>query len=257
LGIGDCAIHALPHMYSDEELRDAVASLKADGNFKYNIMVAHAAVRGAQIASWGEFKEQTIPLDALKPEFNYIALGHYHRFLRINGTQNAYYCGSPERFSFNEVADKKGFVEVELDSFTVKHIPTNAREMVIFDPIDCTHLSAAEVMKAIASLIDGKVEGKIVKVIFKNISREVHSSLDLQAVRDLVSGALHYDPEYQWKIGDRDGDSATSRIGSLSEEFVSYLNRIDLSEAERKEMMELGSKYLQEVVEEEEAIVTQ
>lgn len=257
LEIGDCAIHAIPHMYSDEELRDGVASLKPDGNFKYNVMVAHTAIRGAQIASWGEFKEQTIPLDALKPEFNYIALGHYHRFLRINGTQNAYYCGSPERFSFNEVGDKKGFIEVELDGFSVKHIPTNAREMVIFDPIDCTHLSSAEVMKAFASLVEGKVGGKIAKVIFKNISREVHSSLDLQTVRDLVRDALHYEPEYQWKIGDGDGGSATSKIGSLSEEFVNYLNRIELSEAERKEMMELGSKYLEDVIEDEEAIVSQ
>lgn len=257
LEIGDCAIHAIPHMYSDEELRDAVASLKPDGNFKYNVMVAHTAVRGAQIASWGEFKEQTIPLDALKPEFNYIALGHYHRFLRINGTQNAYYCGSPERFSFNEVGDKKGFIEVELDGFSVKRIPTNAREMVIFDPIDCTHMSSAEVMKAFASLVEGKVGGKITKVIFKNISREVHSSLDLQTVRDLVRDALHYEPEYQWKIGDGDGGTVTSKIGSLSEEFVNYLNRIELSEAERKEMMELGSKYLEDVIEDEEAIVSQ
>lgn len=255
--IGDCAVHAIPHMYSDDELKNAVTQLNPVGNSKYNIMVAHTAVRGAQISSWGEFKEQTIPLDALKPEFDYIALGHYHRFLRIDGTRNAYYCGSPERFSFNEVGDRKGFIEAELDSFSVKHIPTTAREMVIFEPIDCTRLSAAEVMKAFAVLVEGKVEEKIVKVIFKNISREVHSSLDLQTVRDLVRGALHYEPEYQWKIGDGDGGSATSKIGNLSEEFLNYLNRIGLSDPERKEMMELGGKYLEDVVEDEEAIVAQ
>lgn len=255
--IGDCAIHAIPHMYSDDELKNAVEQLNPDSKFKFNVMVAHAAVRGSQIASWGEFKEQTLPLEALKPEFDYIALGHYHRFLQIRGTKNAYYSGSPERFSFNEVADKKGFIEVELESFAVKQIPTKARDMVIFDPINCSDLSAAEVMNEFAALVDGKLGGKIAKVIFKNISREVHSALDMTEIKNLVRGALHYEPEYQWKSSGKAGRSATSRIGSLSEEFLNFVKAASLSGAEKKEMIELGSAYLHDVIEEEEAIVSQ
>src|SRR5574340_754074 len=50
LEIGNCAIHAIPHTYSDEDLQESIRKLKPDQNFKYNIMVAHAAVRGVESA---------------------------------------------------------------------------------------------------------------------------------------------------------------------------------------------------------------
>ena len=251
LTIGDCAVHAIPHTYSDEDLREAVAKLKPDSNFKYNIMIAHSAVRGVQIASWGEFKEQTIPLESLSAAFDYIALGHYHRFLKIK--ENAYYCGSPERFSFNEVGDTKGFIDVELDKFSVRQVPTKARDMIVCGPIDCSSLSAAETMRAFESAVGGKVDGKIVKVIFDNIPRHIHSSLDMQKIRDAVKRALHYEPEYHWKIISGDGQASTSKIGSLNEEFENYLKNLTMNEKERKEMFELGNRYLEDVM--QEAIV--
>lgn len=248
LEIGECAIHAIPHMYSDEDLQESVSKLQPDKNFEYNIMVAHAAVRGSEVVSWGEFKEQTLPVNALKSDFDYIALGHYHRYLRLR--DNAYYSGSPERFSFNEVNDKKCFLEVELDNFSVKQIPTKAREMVIFDPIDCSSLSAVEILRELESLVKDKIEGKIVKVTFNNIPRHIHSSLDFQRIRELVKDALHYEPVYNWKIELGNGQTATSSIGSLNEEFENYLKRISLSTKERREMRELGINYLNQIVEE-------
>src|SRR6185503_19852333 len=182
------------------------------------------------------------------------ALGHYHRFLKVR--ENAYYCGSPERFSFNEVGDKKGFIDVELDEHGVKrdghkvtHVSTKAREMMICGPIDCSSMSASDVMNAFESAV-GKVNGKIVKVIFDNIPRHVHTSLDLQRIRDAVRTALHYEPEYHWKIISEDGKVSTSRIGTLNEEFENYLTNLEMDENEMKEMMELGNRYLEEVMEE-------
>lgn len=248
LKIGQYAIHAIPHMYSDEDLANAMQQLKPDTEAEYNIMVAHAAVRGVQVASWGEFKEQTIPSNALLPEFDYIALGHYHRFLEIK--KNAYYCGSPERFSFNEINDVKGFLEVELDNFSVKHIPTKARDMIECGPIDCSNLSAMEIMRAFESTISGKTGGKIVKVVFDNIPRHIHSSLDMQKIRELVSGALHYEPEYRWKMESQDGNAHRSTIGSLDEEFENYVKRLNLPAKEEEEMKTLGLEYLGQIVEE-------
>lgn len=246
--IGKCMIHAIPHMYSDEDLQESVNNLQPDKNFEYNIMVAHAAVRGSEVVSWGEFKEQTLPVTALNPDFDYIALGHYHRFLRLR--ENAYYSGSPERFSFNEVNDKKCFLEVELDNFSVKQIPTNAREMVVFEPIDCLNLSAAEILREFESSVRDKIAGKIIKVVFNNIPRHIHSSLDFQRIRDIVKGALHYEPVYNWKIELGNGQATTSSIGTLNEEFENYLRRIPLSAKERKDMQKLGTSYLNQIVEE-------
>ncbi len=247
LEIGDCAIHTIPHMYSDEDLKHGVESLRPDRNFKYNIMVAHAAVKGADVVSWGEFKEQTLPVSALIQDFDYIALGHYHRYLKLR--ENAYYCGSPERFSFNEVNDKKGFLEIDLDNFSVKQIPTNARYMEIFRPIDCSKLSASEIVQALDSTAAGKIDGKIIKVIFNNIPRHIHSSLDFQKIREIVGRATHYEPVYNWKL-DSKGGARTSQIGTLSEEFETYLEKINLPADEFKEMKSLGLDYLGKITEE-------
>jgi len=211
-------------------------------------MVAHTAIRGVDEASWGEFKEQTLPASSLKSDFDYIALGHYHKFLKIK--DNAYYCSSPERFSFNEVKDKKGFLEVILSDFSVKHIPTNARDMTIFEPIDCEKLSASEVVTKLEKMVSGKVDGKITKVIFNNIPRHVHSSLDLQKIRQIMSGTLHYESVYNWKF-DENNNVSSSQIGSINEEFENYLQKLELEPKKLKEIRTLGSEYLSRVIEEE------
>ena len=46
-------------------------------------------------------------LVTLKPNWDYIALGHYHCFTRVE--DNACYCGSTERFSFSEAGEIKGY----------------------------------------------------------------------------------------------------------------------------------------------------
>lgn len=248
IDIGECAIHALPHTYSDEDLKESVEKMKPDKNFKYNILVAHAAIRGVESASWGEFREQTLPQNVLTPDFDYIALGHYHRFLKIR--DNAFYCGSPERFSFNEVNDKKGFLEIDLSGFNVKHIPTNAREMTILPPIDCSKLSSSEIMDTLEKTLERKIDGKIVKVIFNNIPHHVHSSLDFPRIRELVSGALHYEPVYNWKSESTLSSAITSQIGTLNEEFITFLKKIGLETKDFEEMKSLGLEYLGKSVEE-------
>ncbi len=248
LKIGECAIHAIPHSYSDEDLQESIKKLKVDKSFKYNVMVAHTAIRGVDEASWGEFKEQTIPASALKSNFDYIALGHYHKFLKIK--DNAYYCSSPERFSFNEVKDKKGFLEVTLSDFSVKHIPTNARDMKVFEPIDCEKLSASEVLDKLETMVSGNTDGKIIKVIFDNIPRHVHSSLDLEKIRQIMSGILHYEPVYNWKF-DENNNISSSQIGSINEEFENYLQKLELELKELEEIKTLGNEYLSRVIEED------
>ena len=245
LKIGDCTIHAIPHSYSDDDLQKSIRSLKVDRGSKLNIMVAHAAIRDIQEASWGEFKEQSIPASSLTNDFDYIALGHYHKFLPIK--ENAYYCGSPERFSFNEAKFKKGFVEVTLDNFSIKHIPTNAREMIIFPSINCKKLSISEIINKLEMMVSGKIDGKIIRVSFDNIPHHVRSSLDLKRIRQIVSSSLHYEPVYSY-LSETNGVTS-SQIGSIDEEFEIYLKGLNLKSKKLREVRALGRQYLSDVME--------
>ena len=248
--IGRCTIHAIPHAYSDEDLQKDIKKLKADPSSKFNIMVAHAAIRGVGEASLAEFKEQTLPVSSLKDSFDYIALGHYHKYLRVK--DNAYYCSSPERFSFNEVKDKKGFLEVTLGDFSVKHIHTNARDMIIFDPIDCRDLSASEIVSKLEKTVSGKTSDKIIRVTFDNLPRHIHTSLDLQKIRQIVSDSLHYESIYNWAPDKGSNSVTSSHIGSISEEFASYLKTIKIESEDLENITTLGMEYLSNAIQEEE-----
>ena len=241
--IGDIAVHALPHTYSDEDLCDSIKKLSPDPEFKYNVMVTHAAIKGSGEASWGEFKEQVIPPSALDPNFDYIALGHYHKFLRIR--DNAYYSGSPERLSFREFRDKKGFLEVELGRLPPKHIPTQAREMLEVGPIDCDGATATEVLKRLEVAMPAAPSGKIVRAVFDEIERHAHASLDMRRIAEITSDCAHYEPLYNWKRDLAPGyASHTARIGSLRDEFDEFMGRSGLTGATLKSVTARGIDYL-------------
>ena len=53
LEIGDCKIHAIPHAYNEEMFKQNFDNLKADKNFKHNILVIHATVIGVIAFSGG------------------------------------------------------------------------------------------------------------------------------------------------------------------------------------------------------------
>ncbi len=247
--VGDAKIHSIPHCYSDEMLRTNFEKLQIDKNFKYNILVTHATVSGINGYAGGEFKQQTIPLSVLSPDFDYIALGHFHRFLKV--AENAYYSGSPERFSFNEARDKKGFLEVNLGSLHVKHISTKARDMIDLPPIDCAKLDAAQVIHKIETELPRPLTDKIVRVILQDISPHVYTSLDFTKIKDILSEAVDYEIEYGRKSSSPYSIGSSS-IGNLGEEFKGFLQKQELDKKLLPKLRRLGLSYLEKAMEQEE-----
>ncbi len=86
-----------------------------------------------------------------KEAFQYVALGHIHKHQDLNEGQQppVVYSGSPERISFNEWQQPKGFVEVNIDQHNgvrYHHIQTPARPFVSIE-LDVT--GASDPMSAI------------------------------------------------------------------------------------------------------------
>ncbi|MDZ7344357.1 MAG: metallophosphoesterase, partial [candidate division KSB1 bacterium] len=86
-----CAIHCLPHCALTSELEKAYAELHLDTAASWNILTAHGGWRayrsdGQLDTRMGEFNEQFLedPEARLGLRFDYIALGHYHRYLALN-----------------------------------------------------------------------------------------------------------------------------------------------------------------------------
>lgn len=85
---------------------------------KRNILVAHQFVTGA---SRTESEEISVGgLDNVEAsvfeKFDYVALGHIHRPQNIGGNERIRYCGTPLKYSFSEINDKKSVSIIEMKS---------------------------------------------------------------------------------------------------------------------------------------------
>ena len=245
--IGNCAVHAIPHTYSQIELQENLLRLEIDKECKYNIFMTHGTVQDISDKSWIEFKEQIIPNTVFEYGFDYIALGHFHSLQKIR--EMAYYCGSPERLGFNEVNQEKCFLEIDLDTKSIKKIPTQPRQMIDFQSIDCEQLNPDEIIKSVQTMIDGKTKDRIIRLKFDNISKEIYSNLDRQKIAELTKDATHVDNNFNFKNDISNGQIITSSMGSLSEEFEIFLKNQDLPDEEFDLMKSSGLDYLSKVEE--------
>ena len=247
LEIGDVKIHAIPHPYNEEmfEKNFSKSKLKVDKNFSYNILVTHATVIGVTGFAGAEFKELSIPPSVLSKEFDYIALGHLHKFIKV--TDNTYYAGSPERLGFGESNYNKGFLDVTLGSLQVKHIKTNAREMVDIKPIDCSNIDATQVMREVENSIPSDISGKIIRLVFQDIPHHVYSSLDFKKIDDITSEALHCDKQFVKKSATGNVVEASS-IGALGEEFTSFVKNQQIDSSLQKKLQKKGLEYLEDAL---------
>lgn len=119
--------------YSDA-LRVIINSMDIDAE-KRSILVTHQFVTGSSRTESEDISvgsTDNIDADVFDP-FDYVALGHIHRPQNC-GSQRIRYCGTPLKYSFSEVNDKKSVTVGELSedgTLSIRTIPlTPAHDMV-------------------------------------------------------------------------------------------------------------------------------
>ena len=247
------SIFCVPQFKNKDEFNDALNSLKMDfskkGDEDYRILTAHVGTVGLYEFRMNEFNEQLIPVGILKSDFDYIALGHFHRFVKI--FDNAFYSGSTERFSFTEANEKKGFVEVILEDEKplVNFIPLETRDMIDFDAIDCTNKNSGEIIKSIREVVEKKdIKDRIVRINLKNVSSHIYRTLDFNELKQILNGALHFDIKTDILEEEIFNNYKTAHIDVLSKEFSRFLENYSLSEnVDKEKLLKMGLKYIEQV----------
>ena len=118
----------------------------------------------------------TIPLSLLiRPEFDYVALGHVHKHQNLNPSNNppVIYPGSIERVDFSEEKEDKGYLLVELEKGKVKweFCPLPVRS---FCTIEVDASKENEPQQAILGAIaKRKIEDAVVRLIYKLRSEQL------------------------------------------------------------------------------------
>ena len=253
--IGDAAVHIVPHASSDTELCTELKKVKLDPKAKFNTLGLHVGVTWDDVYKMGEFSELIIPGKILSrfKNFDYIALGHWHRFLTLRGISNAYYSGSTERFTFREEGYPKGVVFSDLAKHKTEFYPIEVRKMVKLGPVNCAKKDASEILDMISELkAQNKIEGQIIQLKLENLARATYVQLDLREIRALLAEAFHVDIHPELILEDDNTSTTDVAIGALPLEFERFLAGLDLSDKDKKELIGLGTLYINQAQEKEQ-----
>jgi len=238
-------IHAVPHCQTKEGFLDNLKKVKPDSSVDFNVFMAHGAVTGIKEFKMNEFNELFIPAGALGKDFDYIALGHYHKYTEI--VENAFYSGSPERLTFAEVEGKKGCIEIEPGSKTrYKFIEIDTRPMIDAAHINCSNLNIEEITRNIREIIQ-KIEphNKIFRITLENIPSHIYRGIDFNQIRKLCSGAVHFEIKSDVIKEGELRVSENYKIESIASEFENFLRNRDITEKEV--LLKLGLEYIQKI----------
>jgi DNA repair protein SbcD/Mre11 len=231
-----------------------------DARARHNILLIHGDVEDVVPRYYADLDRAAVKVsrgDLRLDSWSYVALGHYHVYQRV--AENAFYSGSLDYTSLNvwydlaeESKKKKGFIEFDLA--TRKHVFHSvplAREFVEIDAINASDMSPAEVNAAIAKSIEkvrGGIEDKVVRLVIRDIPRQVARELDHRAIRDYKRRALSFlldtrKPE----ATRRDTAGAPSRRPSVVDVVREQLAARQIPhDLDRSRLVELGMKYLAE-----------
>jgi len=157
------------------------------------ILAAHATVQGAVYGSERSVmlgQEVILPLSLVKnPAFDYVALGHIHKYQVLSQEPPVIYAGSIERINFGEEREDKGFVvaEVERGCATYEFVKTDARPFVTIEVDAQGDDPTAEILDAIAA---HKIEGAVVRLIIHGAA-EKEPLVNENEIRRALLGAFH------------------------------------------------------------------
>jgi len=239
-------IHSIPHSSSKDEFNNNFDKLKKDSSSDYNVLMTHGCIKGIKEFSMNEFNELMIPKQCLISGFDYVALGHYHKYTEVS--KNTFYAGSTECFSFADAGEKKGFIELELIRGEINHrfIELKNRSMINSIPISCSNLKLDEVMKKINENVDKiNPKDKVFRIILEDVPSHIYRGIDFNAIRELSSKAVHYEIKADMLRGGDSKSWVNSKIDALTLEFETFLDDQDIKEKEN--LLKLGMKYIGKV----------
>jgi len=185
--LGDTRFHLIPNLLQPDQYRVEFDHIERAGGLR-NVLVTHGLASTLHDRRLGTVMEHEIDTTMLSPDFDYIALGHFHGQARV--ADNAWYCGSQEYITYAETGDTKGGLLVDLERGSVEHLDLPCTPMRDLGGLDCTSLSSREIGDEIAARslqAGGTGEPAMAVITLSGAERRVLQAVDpslLQEARD-------------------------------------------------------------------------
>ncbi len=196
----------------------------------------------------------------IKPEFEYVGLGHIHKDQVLNENPPVVYSGSLERVDFGEKNDEKGFYIIDLDLkktqgnrlVSYKKIKVNARafnEIKIKIPKNELYPN-----KYIEQILNGEqIENAIIRIHIES-TKEHFDSINDPKIKEMISKAKNLVSIVPTYITEREtlNVELTENLGVM-ETFEKYLDNFDdINDKRKKDLIEFGKEIITEYESENE-----
>jgi exonuclease SbcD len=180
------------------------------------VLMGHFSVANAKLSA-GQVgyltNEPEVPLSALtQAPFDYVALGHIHRYQDLNKGQQppVVYSGSVERIDFGERREEKGFALVELvkGDTEVKHISIPTRPFVEIE-VDASEAGEQPTEKVLSAIASHDIKNAVVKLSYK-IKSEQQAYVRKPDIRAALNSAFMVVSFHEDMV--RDQDAVRSKL---------------------------------------------
>ncbi len=226
-----------------------------------NVLMIHGTVTGAGVVEKlriiGEYGGARVELSDIRPErWDYVALGHYHNRTEI--APNTHYAGALERCSANvwdEATVEKGFLTFDTTSGEAEFHAVPTRPVLDLPPVrgrdrDGEWVDPEELDAAIRDRIAGidELDGAIVRLVIRDVSRELFRQLDHRRIREWRAEALHLHLDARRPEIQRSPVPGREARRTLDEEVEAHLNEWTPSTGDIRtaRLLELARHYLAE-----------
>jgi 3',5'-cyclic AMP phosphodiesterase CpdA len=249
--IGATVFHLIPNMLRVEDYRTAFDQIELAPSGYHNVLVTHGlatAIRDKRLATVAEHElDSTI----LSDQFDYIALGHYHRQCQI--TDNAWYSGSTEYLTYGEISDTKGGLLVDPGRHEVCHLDLPCTPMIDLGTIKCQGMHPGDITEEIISRIVARSAPlfSMAQVTLDGLSREHGKGIDMKSLAPVREQLL--DLKIRMKT-DAEGTlvplQQDIRMIDYLQEFDTFIGKRQLSVKQREFVARHGREVLQSVMDE-------
>jgi exonuclease SbcD len=253
--IDDTVFHLLPNMHHVQDYRTEFEKIEFSKEHN-NVLVTHGLATQIKDKRLATVAEHELDGTILSENFDYIALGHYHRQCQI--TDNAWYSGSTEYLTYGEIQDEKGGLFVDTGKHTVRHLDLPRTPMADLGTIKCQGVHPGDITEEIIARITRKHLPlyAMAQVTLYGLSREHGKGIDTKDLAGIRENLL----DLKIRVKSEEEDRLVPlqqdiRLIDYLQEFDGFVDKQQLSAKQKAFALSRGKEILAQVMDEHRGTV--